>query len=116
MALQIPDDLVSSAFLSLSGEPAWSKDDALKVIDWATISEIGVFGVEVWLPTVPGPTIPTPYIYTFQVQAHEGEDWDQFVRRANRLCAHYVRNFAWDAADKNHQGLIPYFNLTLDDH
>jgi hypothetical protein len=116
MAFKIPRDLLSTAFLSASGEPAWSKDDVLQVISWATNSQIAVFGVEVWLPTTPGPTIPSPYIYTFEPTQHEGANWNEFVKRANGDSIDYVRNFDWDPADKAHHGLTPYFNLTLGDH
>jgi hypothetical protein len=111
----LPQDLLSSAYLSQNGEPAWPLRDALKVIDWATKSNIAVFGVEIWLPTTPGPTIPTPYIYTHETHRRSGENWNRFVERANDAAANYISSFDWDDADRKHHGMRPYFNVTLDD-
>jgi len=115
MAPAIPRDLLASAYLSLSGEPAWSKEDAVKVINWATASRLPVSGVEVWLPTTPGPTIPTPYIYTFETEKYVDENRDRFVERANSAAMDYVKSFEWETDDRQHHGLIPFFNITLDD-
>jgi hypothetical protein len=109
---QVPVELLSSAFFSLSREAAWPASDALRVIDWATTSQVAVFGVEVWRPTTPGPTIPTPFIYTFETRRRDVEDWECFVDRANSAAAKYVASFEWDVKDKKHLGLAPYFNLT----
>jgi hypothetical protein len=115
MLLNIPENLITSAYVSKNGEPAWPSKEALEVIDWATSSSLAVFGVEVWLPTMPGPTIPTPYIYTLETERHEGESWDDFVVRANTAAATYVRQFEWDRADVRCHHLAPYFNLTMVD-
>lgn len=115
MTIQIPEHLCSSAYYSLNKEPAWSRKDALEVIAWASASQLAIFGIEIWLPTTPGPTIPTPYIYTFETEQLGGENWEQFVQRANSSAADYVSSFDWDCADAQHHGLEPYFNLTLGD-
>ncbi len=111
--LQIPDDLLSTAFFSFDGEPGWPRHEALKVIDLASASHIAVLGGEIWLPSTPGPRIPTPFIYTFETRQHDGEDWEQFVERTNAAAADYVRAFEWDRRDDRHLESMPYFNLTL---
>lgn len=113
MAVIVPDHLMRSAYLSQNGEAAWSRDEAIAVIDWATTASIGVFGVEVWLPTTPGPTIPTPIFYAHDTEENLHEDWQHFVERANSAARNYVSTFCWDEADNTHQNEIPYFNLTL---
>jgi hypothetical protein len=113
MSFQIPQHLRSCAYLSSTEEPAWSRQGALEVIAWATASQLAAFGIEIWLPTKPGPTIPAPYIYAFAMEQLDGETWDQFVRRANDAAADYVQAFEWDAADTQYHGSEPYFNLTL---
>jgi hypothetical protein len=109
VGFKIPDVLLSSAYFDQGGEPAWLRQDALKVIDWATDSKIAILGGEIWLPTSPGPTIAG---YYFDVQRREGENWQEFVKRANRYCADYVTNSDFGSSDLNY-GRMPYFNLTL---
>lgn len=116
MSFQIPQQLRSTAYFSLNEEPAWPRKDALDVIAWATASQVAVFGIEIWLPTNPGPTVPTPFIYTFETEQLDGEMWVQFVRRANHSAADYIRDFDWDTGDTKHHSLEPYFNLTLGEH
>ena len=113
--MDIPQELMANAYLSQSGEPAWCKDDALQVIRWATSLEVAVIGIEVWLPTLPGPTIPMPYFYSFDCEPAEGEGWFEFVNRANKEAADYVDGFDWDPNDTKHFGTQPFFNITLDD-
>ncbi len=113
MLSQLPQELLSKAYLSGSGEPAWSAPDVLNVISWATESHFAVLGGEVWLPTTPGPTIPAPFFYTFETEQESGENWDDYVGRANNAANYYVKTFQWDVADVKHRGLDPFFNLTL---
>jgi len=111
--LQFPNQFLNSAYLSQNGEPAWPMDNAIKVIDWATKSDIAVFSVEIWLPTDPGPTIPAPIIYAFDLEQEPNEMWQPFVRRANTAAREYIRTFEWDNSDETHKNQTPYFNLTL---
>ena len=96
MLSQLPNDLLMGAYQISNGEAAWPRDDALKVIRWATASRVAVFGAEIWIPTTPGPTIPTPYIYTFEPKQIADEEWTHFVGRANKEVAAYfdcIRHF-----------------------
>jgi hypothetical protein len=83
MSDQIPGSLLAGAYLAQNGEAAWNTADALKVIAWAAKSHVPILGVEVWLPTTPGPTIPTPYIYTFEPKSVLGESREPARKRLN---------------------------------
>jgi hypothetical protein len=95
-------------------EFAWTRDDALKVVDWASKCQIAIAGVEVWLATKPGPTIPTPLIYSWQAEKElYKKPWPRFVKEANYLATEYIKHFAWDVSDTSRYSLDPYFNLCL---
>jgi hypothetical protein len=111
--MRLPENLIKHAYFSQNGELAWDKVNTLNVIRWATNSAIATFGIEVWLPTVPGPTIPMPYFYAFECAPGKDEDWPTFVKRANGSAASFVAEFKWDSLDVEHHEKEPYFNLTL---
>ena len=111
--IDIPQAMMASAYLSQGGEAAWDKGHVLEVIQWATTSGIAVFGIEVWLPTEPGPTIPMPFFYSYDSEPNENEEWMAFVKRANAGASRYVKEFDWDSEDHKHRSQEPYFNLTL---
>ena len=113
---RVPDNLLKFAYVGQGSEAAWPADEALKVIDWATRSQIAVIGIEVWLPTIPGPTIPTPFVYTHETRRGETESWDQFFDRSNAAAKDYIERFEWDEYDVKHQLKTPFFNMCLDDH
>ncbi len=81
---------------------------------WAADVHVPVLGVEIWIATNPGPTIPTPFIYTFETKQIQGESKAQFDNRANREADEYIRSFEWDRQDKTHHGIDPFFNITFD--
>lgn len=98
-----------------AGESAWPRDAVLDVIEWLSRMRLAVARIEVWLPTRPGPTIPTPFIYTWEGEdREEGESWSEYVGNSNELAAGYVRSFKWDPGDDMHQLLVPYFNLNIE--
>lgn len=113
--MQIPAELRQRAYSADNQEFAWSSEDAQAVIDLASRSGTGILGAEVWLPTVPGPTIPTPYIYTLTIEPVAGEPRPCFVGRSTQAAREYVKTFVWDQADVRHHGKVPYFNFTFDD-
>lgn len=113
MALRIPTELRQRAYCASNREFAWASEDAQAVIDLASQSGTGILGVEVWLPTVPGPTIPTPYIYTLTIEPFAGEVHHHFVERSTQAAREYVKTFVWDPADLTHHGELPYFNFTF---
>lgn len=110
---RLPDYLQVAAYRA-GEEAAWSPAYAVRVIEQLTLLGAAICGVEVWLPTHPGPTIPTPFLYTWECERrgqHEG--WVAFVERANQAAAAYIAAFQWDARDKEKQRLEPYFNLAV---
>lgn len=111
--LSLPEELRSSAYRS-GVECAWPSAKALAVIKHVSNTGGAVCGVEVWLPTEPGPTIPTPFIYTWSVgEQRPSESWKSFARRANSAARSYIRHFCWDTEDQAHRGCTPYFNLDV---
>lgn len=107
--------LLKDRTYSAGEELAWYKDDALGVIEFCKEQGIAVLGGEVWIPTKPGPTIPTPFVYTWEAnQKMAAESWSQFVGRTNEIARAYISEFAWDPRDalRSH---TPVFNLALCD-
>ncbi len=66
-----------------------------------------VVGVDIWLPTNPGPTIPAPFVYDWSLRA------DHSSPTYAVGAVEFIRNFKWAETDSSHQGLEPYFNLTV---
>jgi len=100
----LPKQLLAAGYRSKGGEYAWKRDDALAVLDLLSASGYVILGVDIWLPTTPGPTIPTPIVY----------DWD--LERAgtsgeSRSAIDFIRTFQWDHADTSTRGMDPYFNI-----
>ena len=111
---ELPQHLKDNAYL-VGEESAWLKNDALDVIDLCKEQGIAVLGGEVWLPTQPGPTIPTPFMYTWEAdQKLPTESWGQFVGRTSERARKYIAEFRWDPADVS-RSLTPVFNLALSD-
>ena len=100
----LTEDLLQSAYRAKS-EFAWKKEDALKVIEILRRSGFVVIGVDIWIPTSPGPTIPTPFVYDWDA-AHVGVPENSYTSVIN-----FVESFEWDPLDKSHNNLPPYFNI-----
>jgi hypothetical protein len=85
----VPDDIRAAAYRS-NCECAWNREDALRVID--VLSENGylVLGVDIWLPTDPGPTIPTPFVYDWSLRAEAPS------KEHPKTAKDFVRTFEWD--------------------
>lgn len=109
---KLPEKLRLSSYMA-SGEYAWSKQDAILVIDYLDKLDLSICGIEVWLPTDPGPTIPTPFIYTLDIEPKRNEGWSEFRKRANHETLNYINMFHWDQNDLEHHNLIPYFNFSI---
>ena len=110
----LSDDIKAKAYYSSVREPAWPRQEALAVITSLGDFERAVLGGEIWLPTSPGPTIPSPYIYTWEVSPWQrNENWGSFVNRAANESKRYVLEFQWDPTDKANACAIPFFNLTV---
>lgn len=109
----LPERFRKSGYLA-GGEAAWPKGEACRVIDYLTSVSLAVCGIEIWLPTDPGPTIPTPFIYTWEATPiNQQESWSDFARRTNEQAKVYIRAFEWDKEDTEHKDMSPYFNLDI---
>jgi hypothetical protein len=98
----VPLHLLQRAYRARN-EYAWSRNDAIQVVEALTGGNFKVIGVDIWLPTNPGPTIPTPYVY----------DWSLGAVDHPRVATEFIRNFDWATDDVSHLGMEPYFNLTV---
>jgi hypothetical protein len=105
----IPDDLRAAAYESNS-ECAWNRGDVLRVIDVLSENGYVVLGVDIWLPTDLGPTIPTPFVYDWTLRA------DALSTEYPKTAKDFIRTFEWDSADNSHQGMQPYFNIVARRH
>lgn len=110
---RLPESLQSSAYCA-DGEYAWARDEALKVIEFLSERDYAVIGVDVWLATEPGPTVPTPGVYTWEAGLRRASELPaSFARRVNHDAARYVKYFVWHCNDGKNTSSVPYFNLTL---
>jgi len=108
----VSHELRQRAFLH-QNEFAWTRADALKVIDQLTSNSVAVLGIEIWIPADAGPEIPAPFAYTWTPKhLQKNEDTSIYVVRANESAREYVTSFDWDAADCHYFESIPYFNIT----
>jgi hypothetical protein len=105
----IPADLRANAYESNS-ECAWNRGHALRVIDILTENGYVLLGVDIWLPSDSGPTIPTPFVYDWTLRA------DAPSREYPKTAKEFIRTFEWDPADNSHQGTQPYFNIVTRRH
>ncbi|MFI5029123.1 MAG: hypothetical protein ACHQPH_00315 [Reyranellales bacterium] len=102
----VPRHLLERAY-EARDEYAWSRCDAIDVIEALQGRNFKVIGVEVWLPTKPGPTIPTPYIYVWDIGSENGSAGHPIH------AIDFIRTFVWSEQDLAHRDREPYFNLTV---
>ncbi len=100
----LPKELLGRAYQS-TNELAWNRTDAVDAIDYLEKAGFTVLGVEVWLPTSPGPTMTGRY-------------WDPEGSGAPdrpRTAMDFVKNFNWAERDKILKDREPFFNFTTDE-
>lgn len=102
----VPTHLLARAYKA-GGEFAWAQDDAIEVAEALGKQRFPVIGVEIWLPTHPGPTIPAPTFYVWSLQSVGN------TPGYPASAVDFIRNFKWAEDDLSHQDLKPYFNLTV---
>lgn len=100
----LTSELLESAYKA-GQELAWSKRDALRVIEILSSHNYVILGVDIWIPTEGGPTIPTPFVYDWSL----GQESPQRERKGP--AKDFVKTFEWDPADHSHGGREPYFNI-----
>ena len=99
----LPRALLEQAYQS-SNEMAWRREAALSVVKLLRISGYTVLGVDIWLATKPGPTIPTPIVY----------DWDIDQPDPKPGPEQFIAEFSWDKDDIANKDAEPFFNLTIE--
>lgn len=97
-------DLVESAYKA-GPELAWCKGDAIRVVELLSDRNYIILGVDVWIPTEGGPTIPTPFVYDWSLDQASAQ------RKRKQSAKDFIESFEWDPADHSHGGREPYFNL-----
>jgi hypothetical protein len=97
----LPGELLQRAYKT-GNELAWPREDAIKAIDGLTQAQFAIVGVDVWIPTLPGPTM-TGWSWSWSDASISG--------RANSARA-FVETFDWSASDNKLKAFTPYFNLT----
>jgi hypothetical protein len=98
----LPPELLGRAYRSRN-ELAWSRADAIEAIDCLEKAGFTLLGVEVWIPSSPGPTMT-------------GRFWDSeglAVPDKPRTVQEFVKNFTWGRYDAILKGREPFFNLTV---
>src|SRR5271157_2594369 len=97
----LPLELLGRAYQSRN-ELAWSRADAIEAIDRLEKAGFTLLGVEVWIPSSPGPTMT-------------GRFWDSEASPAQgrpRTAQDFIKNFTWGRYDASLNGREPFFNLT----
>jgi hypothetical protein len=100
----LPEDLRKAAYKA-GLESAWCRQDALRIVDILSSNGYLILGIDIWIPTDPGPTIPTPFVYDWSAEAASR------TSRYPNSAAEFIRTFEWDPSDKSHRGMEPYFNV-----
>jgi hypothetical protein len=97
---------LSKAAYKSDDEMAWPRQEAIRVATLLQKNGHVVIGVDIWLPTQPGPTIPTPFVYDWSLRTEKPPtDYPPSA-------IEFIRSFAWDPSDRSHGGMEPYFNIT----
>jgi hypothetical protein len=94
-------ELLQRAYMA-GNELAWTRRDAVDAIDGLLEAGFVLLGVEVWIPTSPGPTM-TDWGWDSRDASVSG--WAQSARE-------FVESFKWGPDDGALRAREPYFNLT----
>ena len=106
----LPDHLKDAAYRAGS-EAAWPRSEASEVVDHLTDAKIPVERVEVWIPTHPGPTLSSEFVYFWEDDADGSTALD--TASSNEAAKRYIRLFDWDPRD-GHVGEDPVFCLSVE--
>jgi hypothetical protein len=108
---RLPVSLQATAY-RVRGEFAWPKGNAIAVIEILTSFRCRVSGVEVWLPSANGPSIPGPPYYWSASHGADSQFGDD-VRTVNAGATEFIVNFAPNRDDRLLAEQDPYFNLDI---
>ena len=92
----LPLELLQRAYRSRH-ELAWARTDAVEAIDRLEKAGFRLLGVEVWIPSSPGPKMT-------------GWFWDSRDKETGR---DFVKGFEWGPQDGSLKNCEPFFNLTV---
>lgn len=104
----IPQHLLAKAYRA-GAELAWRRFDVAEVITLLQAAGRSVIGVDIWLATKGGPTIPAPYVYDWSA----GQPSDDPLYQGS--AEDFVRRFVWHPDDRSHVGDEPWFNIVVSD-
>jgi hypothetical protein len=93
--------LMEAAYKAENGEMAWSREDALAVASILQRNGYEIFGVDVWIPTTPG---PTPYLH----------DWSRDRSSSGEVAIsapQFIATFKWDPSHGELRLTEPFFNI-----
>jgi hypothetical protein len=100
----LPLALMLRAYRTSDGnELAWTRSDAIEAITGLESAGFTLLGVEVWIPSSPGPLMT-------------GRWWDLYDRgvpNRRQSAVDFVTTFAWGQYDDGLKDQEPYFNLTV---
>jgi len=100
----LPLELLQRAYRTSGGdELAWTRPDAIEAINDLEKAGFTLLGVEVWVPSSPGPQMT-------------GRWWDledRGVPNRPQTALDFVETFAWGPDDSGLKDREPYFNLTV---
>ncbi len=106
----LPAPLRDSAYRSES-EVAWLKQDALLVVEFLHKQRYGVLGVDIWIPTSPGPTLPNA-VYDLDSSRLPSEAWHEYVERSHGQAVRFISEFEFIGDVKEtYKGIAPVFNV-----
>jgi hypothetical protein len=83
----LPTALIEQAY-QFNGEMAWKKDAAVIVLGVLKASEYLVLGVDVWIPTLDGPRVPSEFVYDWDLMAGQ-------TRAYANSAKEFIENFQW---------------------
>jgi hypothetical protein len=101
----LPSGLRDGAYKADNDELAWPRESALRVVELLLERGYAITGVDVWIPTIPGPTIPTPFVYDWKLKGIPRTD------KNPGSALDFIRQFDWDASDSSHGNMEPVFNI-----
>jgi len=111
-AEQLPGHILAAAYRAPdTSELAWNRANAVEALRALRAINVPVVGIEVWLPTIPGPTIPISPYYGLAIE--NSASTQDFVSHSIGLATEFVLQFKWDGADNANKGLEPFFNFTV---
>jgi hypothetical protein len=98
----LPPELLQRAYRSRH-ELAWARAGAIEAIDRLEKAGFTLLGVEVWIPSSPGPKM-TGWFWDCK---------DKAVANEPETARDFVKDFKWGPQDDSLKDCEPFFNLTV---